>query len=60
MRPAGLLQPLPVPTDTWMSVGMDLVTDLPVTTDGYDAIVVFVDRLSKMVHLCPMLQMYFC
>jgi hypothetical protein len=36
-----------------MSVGMDLVTDLPVTSDGYDSIIVFVDRLSKMVHLAP-------
>jgi hypothetical protein len=53
LRPAGLLQPLPVPADTWMSVGMDLVTDLPVTSDGYDSIIVFVDRLSKMVHLAP-------
>jgi hypothetical protein len=48
MRPAGLLQPLPVPADTWMFIGMDLVTDLSVNSDGYDSIVVFVDRLSEM------------
>jgi hypothetical protein len=29
---------------------MDLLKDLPATKRGYDAIVVFVDRLSKMVH----------
>ena len=32
---------------------MDLITDLPVTRQGYDSILVFVDRLSKMVHLAP-------
>jgi hypothetical protein len=52
-RPGGLLMPLPVPTDTWRSVGMDMVTDLPVTEDGYDSVTVFVDRLSKMVRLAP-------
>lgn len=52
-RPGGLLRPLPIPSDTWQSVGMDMVTDLPVTEDGYDSITVFVDRLSKMVRLAP-------
>jgi len=32
---------------------MDMVTDLPVTKEGYDSIVVFIDRLSKMVRLAP-------
>jgi hypothetical protein len=49
----GLLQPLPVPGNTWDSVSMDLVVSLPQTAAGYTAIAVFVDRLSKMVHLCP-------
>lgn len=54
LKPGGLLRSLPVPEDTWQSVGMDMVTDLPVTTDkGYDSIVVFIDRLSKMVRLAP-------
>ena len=29
---------------------MDLITQLPTSTDKKDAIVVFVDRLSKMSH----------
>ena len=31
-KPAGLLQPLPVPTRKWGSVSMDLITALPETT----------------------------
>jgi hypothetical protein len=52
-RPAGLLQPLPVPSESWSSVSMDFVVDLPATADGYDSIMVTVDRLTKMVHLAP-------
>ena len=48
--PAGLLQPLPIPTKNWQQISMDLITQLLKTKNGYDAIVVFVDRLSKMVH----------
>ena len=32
---------------------MDLIVKLPTTADGHDSILVFVDRLSKMVHLVP-------
>lgn len=49
--PAGLLQPLPVPSQKWWVVTMDLITDLPPTKDGSDSILVFVDKLTKMVHL---------
>ena len=43
--------PLDIPGRRWESVSMDFIMDLPVTQEGHDAIVVFVDRLSKMVHL---------
>jgi RNase H-like domain found in reverse transcriptase/Reverse transcriptase (RNA-dependent DNA polymerase)/Integrase zinc binding domain/Chromo (CHRromatin Organisation MOdifier) domain/gag-polyprotein putative aspartyl protease len=49
----GLLQPLQVPRRAWDSVGMDLITQLPTSTEGHDAIIVFVDRLTKMVHFVP-------
>lgn len=52
-KPAGLLKPLPVPEHLWQSVGMDFIVRLPTTQRGHDAILVFVDRLSKMVHLAP-------
>jgi len=47
----GLLQPLPIPDHPWQQVTMDLITQLPKSRQGNDAIVVFVDKLSKMVHL---------
>lgn len=50
VRPGGLLQPLPIPERRWECVTMDLITSLPKTANGNDAIVVFVDKLSKMCH----------
>ena len=51
--PAGKLQPLPIPDGKWDCVTVDFVTQLPVTDAGYDAVAVFCDKLSKMVHLAP-------
>jgi hypothetical protein len=51
--PAGLLQPMPIPQNCWESISMDFITQLPLTKNGNDAIIVFVDMLSKMVHLVP-------
>jgi hypothetical protein len=51
--PPGLLQPLPVPVRRWDSVSVDFITGLPLTRANHDAILVIVDRLSKMVHLAP-------
>jgi hypothetical protein len=48
--PMGLLQPLPIPTRPWQQVSMDLITALPRSRIGNDAIVVFVDKLTKMCH----------
>ena len=50
---AGKLRPLSIPRRRWESVSMDLIVKLPTTADGHDSILVFVDRLSKMVHLVP-------
>ncbi len=49
----GLLQPLPIPGGAWESVSLDLITGLPQTPRGFDAAVVFVDRLTKMTHFAP-------
>ena len=49
-RTAGLMQPLLVPDYPFQQITMDLVTALPAGPSGNDAVVVFVDRLSRMVH----------
>ncbi|KAH0604494.1 uncharacterized protein H6S33_006871, partial [Morchella sextelata] len=48
----GVLRPMPIPDGPWRDVSMDFVTDLP-ESDGYNAILVIVDRLTKMRHLIP-------
>ena len=50
-RPVGLLQPVEIPDRPWDCVSMDLITQLPVSKSGNDAIIVFVDKLSKMTRL---------
>lgn len=55
LKKAGLLQPLEVPEGPWRSVSMDLITALP-QSEGYDSILVFVDRFSKYVLCIPTTQ----
>ena len=50
--PAGLLQPLSTPSRRWEQITMNFIIQLPVTRKGYDAIVVFVDRLTKRAIFC--------
>ena len=57
-RPAGLLQPLPIPEWKWDMITMDFVTGLPRTTDGFDSIWVIVDRLTKSAHFLPVKKIY--
>ena len=47
---ASLLRPLEIPSRKWAHITMNLVTDLP-ESNGYTAIAVFMDKLTKMVHL---------
>jgi transposase InsO family protein len=48
----GVFQPLPVPEKPWKDISMDFVVELP-ECEGFDAVWVVVDRLSKMRHLIP-------
>lgn len=51
-KPYGTLVPLPQPEREWQDISLDFITGLPPAARGgkaYDAILVVVDRFSKMV-----------
>jgi hypothetical protein len=45
----GLLKPLEIPTETFKQVSMDFITTLPGTKENNDAVMVIVDKLTKLV-----------
>nr|GFA11550.1 retrotransposon protein, putative, Ty3-gypsy subclass [Tanacetum cinerariifolium] len=54
----GLLQQPEIPEWKWEKLAMDLVTKLPRSSSGYDAIWVVVDRLTKSAHFLPIREDY--
>ncbi len=52
-RPAGKLQPLPVPEWKWEQITMNFVTGFPRSQQGHDAVWVIVDQLTKSAHFLP-------
>ncbi|QRV99064.1 Retrotransposable element Tf2 protein [Ceratobasidium sp. AG-Ba] len=50
--PPGLLNPVELPSRPWDHINYDLITGLP-ESEGFDAILTIVDRMSRMVHFIP-------
>ena len=50
-HPAGLLQPLPIPSWKWEIISLNFITRLPRNQKQNDSIIVVVDKLSKAATL---------
>ena len=58
LKPAGMLQPLPIPSWKWQEIGIEFITGFPRTSQGYESIWVTVDRLTKSAHFVPVRTTY--
>ena len=48
----GVLRPLTAPERAWSDISMDFITHLP-ESNGFDSVLVVVDRLTKFRHYIP-------
>ena len=49
----GKLQSTHIPKTKWSEISIDFITDLPLTANNRDTILVTVDKATRMVHLAP-------
>lgn len=53
IHPPGLLQLHDVPQHKWQVISMDFVQGLPMPPSRHDAIMVVIDKLTKVAHFIP-------
>ena len=49
------LKSMHVPLETWSQLGIDLITNLPVTPEGYNTMVTCIDYTSKFIESKPLI-----
>lgn len=52
-KPQGMLKPTQIPGNPWEIISVDFIVELPLSQNGHDAILVVVDRFTKMAHFIP-------
>jgi hypothetical protein len=57
LRPAGLLQPLPIPSGVWSDISIDFIEALP-RVNSKIVILTVVDRFSRYCHFIPLAHPY--
>ena len=57
-HPAGLLQPLPIPSWKWEIISLNFITGLPRNKNLNDSIMVVVNKLSKVAQFIPIKTTY--
>ena len=55
---AGLLQSHSVPGWKWDTISIDFIVGLPLSARHHDAIMVLVDKLTKVAHFIPLRSSY--
>ena len=53
-KPIGRNHPISPPEDKWSGLFLDFVTGLPLTANGYDAILTVTEAVTSMVHFIPL------